>query len=37
MTKLEWNLQELFNDNRSFYDEIENIRQLLIIKRYRTI
>lgn len=38
MTKLEWNLQELFNDNQSFYDEIENIKQLLKdIEQYKNV
>ena len=38
MTRLEWDLQELFNDNQSFYDEIENIRQLLKdIEQYKNV
>jgi len=35
MTKLEWNLQEMFANNQSFYDEINNVKQLLEdIKKY---
>ena len=29
MTKFEWNLQEMFYNNQSFYDEINNVKQLL--------
>ena len=29
MTKLEWNLQAIFTNNQSFYDEINNVKQLL--------
>ena len=36
MTKLEWNLQEIFANNHSFYDEINNVKQLLEdIKKYK--
>ena len=35
MTKLEWNLQEIFANNKTFYDEINNVKQLLEdIKKY---
>lgn len=35
MTKLEWNLQEIFANNQTFYDEINNVKQLLDdIKKY---
>ena len=35
MTNLEWNLQEIFANNQSFYDEINNVKQLLEdIKKY---
>ena len=35
MTKFEWNLQEMFANNQSFYDEINNVKQLLEdIKKY---
>ena len=35
MTKFEWNLQEMFYNNQSFYDEINNVKQLLEdIKKY---
>ena len=35
MTKLEWNLQEIFANNQSFYDEITNVKRLLEdIKKY---
>lgn len=38
MTKLEWNLQEIFANNQSFYDEINNIKQLLEnIKKYEGV
>ena len=38
MNKLEWNLQEIFTDNQSFYDEIDNIKQLLEdVKNYENI
>ncbi|MBQ8219075.1 MAG: hypothetical protein IJZ79_04910 [Bacilli bacterium] len=38
MTKLEWNLHEIFSNNQSFYDEIENIKILLEdIKQYESI
>ena len=37
MTKLEWNLQEIFANNQSFYDEINNAKQLLEdIKKYES-
>ena len=37
MTKLEWNLQEIFANNQSFYDEINNVKQLLEdIKKYES-
>lgn len=37
MTKLEWNLQKIFINNQSFYDEINNVRQLLEeIKKYES-
>ncbi len=37
MTKLEWNLQEIFSNSQSFYGEIENIKQLLEdIKHYES-
>ncbi len=37
MLKLEWNLQEIFINNQSFYDEINNVKQLLEeIKRYES-
>ena len=29
MTKLEWNLQEIFNNNKAFYNEIDNVKKLL--------
>lgn len=29
MNKLQWNLQDVFSDNQSFYDEINNVKQLL--------
>ena len=29
MTKLEWNLQEIFNNNKAFYNEIDNVETLL--------
>lgn len=36
MTKLEWNLQEIFANNQKFYDEINNVKQLLDdIKKYK--
>lgn len=35
MTKFEWNLQKMFANNQSFYDEINNVKQLLEdIKKY---
>lgn len=35
MTKLEWNLQGIFANNQSFYDEITNVKRLLEdIKKY---
>ena len=35
MTKLEWNLQEMFANNQLFYDEINKVKQLLEdIKKY---
>ena len=35
MTKLEWNLQEIFVNNQAFYDEINNVKQLIEdIKKY---
>ena len=35
MTKLEWNLQEIFDNTHLFYDEINNVKQLLEdIKKY---
>ena len=35
MTKLEWNLQEIFVNNQVFYDEINNVKQLIEdIKKY---
>lgn len=35
MAKLEWNLQEIFVNNQAFYDEINNIKQLIEdIKKY---
>ena len=35
MTKFEWNLQEMFYNNQSFYDEINDVKQLLEdIKKY---
>lgn len=35
MNKLQWNLQDVFSDNQSFYDEINNVKQLLEdIKKY---
>ncbi len=35
MTKFEWNLQEIFANNQTFYDEINNVKQLLEdIKKY---
>lgn len=38
MTKFEWNLQEIFRNSKSFYDEIENVKQLLEdIKQYESI
>lgn len=38
MTKLEWNLHEIFSNNQSFYDEIANIKILLEdIKQYESI
>lgn len=38
MNKLEWNLQEIFKDEISFYDEIEHIKKkLLDIKKYENI
>ncbi len=38
MTKLEWNLQEIFANNQSFYDEINNVKQLLKnIKKYESV
>ena len=37
MTKLEWNLQGIFANNQSFYDEINNVKQLLEdIKKYES-
>ena len=37
MTKLEWNLQAIFTNNQSFYDEINNVKQLLEdIKKYES-
>ena len=37
MTKLEWNLQEIFINNQSFYDEINNVNQLLEdVKKYES-
>lgn len=37
MTNLEWNLQEIFANNQSFYDEINNVKQLLEdIKKYES-
>lgn len=36
MTKLEWNLQEIFANNQTFYDAINNVKQLLEdIKKYQ--
>ncbi len=29
MAKLEWNLQEIFDNTNLFYDEINNVKQLL--------
>ena len=29
MNKLQWNLQEIFTDNHSFYQAIENVKILL--------
>ena len=38
MTKLEWKLQGIFDSNRSFYDEISNVKQLLDdIKKYEEV
>ena len=38
MNKLEWNLQKIFNNSKSFYDEIENIKQLLEdMKKYESV
>ena len=38
MTKLEWNLQGIFTNNQSFYDEINNVKQLLEdIKKYEEV
>ena len=38
MSKLEWNLQEIFIDNKSFYNEINNVKKLLEdIKKYENI
>ena len=35
MNKLQWNLEDVFSDNQSFYDEINNVKQLLEdIKKY---
>ena len=35
MTKLECNLQEIFVNNQAFYDEINNVKQLIEdIKKY---
>ena len=37
MIKLEWNLQAIFPNNQSFYDEINNVKQLLEdIKKYES-
>lgn len=37
MTKLEWNLQEIFSNNQSFYNEINNVKLLLEdIKQYES-
>ena len=37
MTKLEWNLQAIFTNNQSFYDEINNVKQLIEdIKKYES-
>ena len=38
MDKLEWNLQEIFENNEAFYDSIDNVKQLLEdIKKYESI
>ena len=38
MDKLEWNLQEIFENNQAFYDAIDNVKQLLEdIKKYESI
>lgn len=38
MTKLEWKLQGIFDSNRSFYNEISNVKQLLDdIKKYEEV
>lgn len=35
MAKLEWNLQEIFVNNQSFYDEINNVKRLIEdVKKY---
>ena len=37
MAKLEWNLQEIFDNTNLFYDEINNVKQLLEdIKKYES-
>ena len=37
MAKLEWNLQEIIIDNQSFYDEINEVKQLLEeVKKYKS-
>ena len=36
-TKLEWNLQEIFDNTHLFYDEINNVKQLLEdVKKYES-
>lgn len=38
MIRLEWNLQEIFANNQSFYEEINHVKQLLEdIKKYETV
>lgn len=38
MDKLEWNLQEIFENNQAFYEAIDNVKQLLEdIKKYESI
>lgn len=37
MTKLVWNLQKIFINKQSFYDEIDNVKKLLEdIKKYES-